>query len=101
MPKMAICEIDNSRDVIHFVHMKTATVRQVRNDFGRVLNWIEDGEQVEITKRKRVVARLVPVKAKAKKPLWPDLEARRKKTFPNGVKGKAISKILDEARGEY
>ena len=81
--------------------MKTATVREIRNDFHRVLSWIEDGEQVEITKRRRVVARLVPVKAKPKKLVWPDFEARRKKTFPNGVKGKPISEILDEARGEY
>ena len=81
--------------------MKTASVREIRHNFARVLNWVEDGEQVEITKRRLVVARLVPVKAKAKKIEWPDLEARRKKTFPNGVKGKPISKILDEARGEY
>jgi len=82
-------------------HMKTATVREIRNEFAKVLGWIEDGEQVEITKRRRVVARLVPVKPKAKKIEWPDFEARRKKTFPNGVKGKPISEILDEARGEY
>ena len=82
-------------------HMKTATVREIRNEFAKILNWVEDGEQVEITKRKRVVARLVPVKAKPKKLEWPDFEARRARTFPNGVKGKPVSEILDEARGEY
>ena len=81
--------------------MKTASIRDIRHDFARVLNWIEDGEQVEITKRRRVVARLVPVKPKAKKVEWPDFEARRKKIFPNGVKGKPISEIVDEGRGEY
>lgn len=81
--------------------MKTATIRDIRHDFGRILNWIEDGQEVEITKRGRVVARLVPVKAKAKKIEWPDFQARFKNTFPNGVKGKPISEILDEARGEY
>jgi antitoxin (DNA-binding transcriptional repressor) of toxin-antitoxin stability system len=81
--------------------MKTATVREIRHDFGRVLTWIEEGEQVEITKRKRVVARLVPVKIKAKEFKWPDFAARRKKTFPNGIKGKPVSEIVDEGRGEY
>jgi antitoxin (DNA-binding transcriptional repressor) of toxin-antitoxin stability system len=81
--------------------MKTATVREMRHDFGRVLSWIEEGEQVEITKRKRVVARLVPVKAQPRKVEWPDFAARRRKLFPNGVKGKPVSEIIDEGRGEY
>ncbi len=81
--------------------MKTATIRDIRHDFGRVLSWIEDGEQVDITKRRRVVARLIPVKPKARKLEWPDFQARLKKTFPNGVKGKPISEIVDEGRGEY
>ena len=81
--------------------MKTASIRDIRHDFGRVLSWVEDGEQVEITKRRRVVARLVPVEAKGKKIEWPDLAARRKRAFPNGVKGKPVSEILDEGRGDY
>jgi len=81
--------------------MKTASIRDIRHDFGRVLNWVEDGEHVEITKRRRVVARLVPVKTKRSKVEWPDLKTRRSRTFPNGAKGKPISRILDEARGEY
>jgi len=81
--------------------MKTASIRDIRQDFGRVLSWIEDGEQVEITKRRRVVARLVPVKKKPRTLNWPDLEARRRKTFPNGIKGKPVSEIIDEGRGKY
>jgi hypothetical protein len=53
----------------------------------------------EIPKRRRAVARLVP--AKAKKLEWPDFQMRLTKIFPNGVKGKPISEILDESRGEY
>jgi antitoxin (DNA-binding transcriptional repressor) of toxin-antitoxin stability system len=80
--------------------MKTATVRDIRHDFARVLTWIEDGEHVEITKSKRVVARLVPVKAKHRRVDWPDLAARRKKIFPASVKGKPVSEIIDEGRGK-
>ena len=40
--------------------MKTATIRQVRNDFGTVLGWINAGEEVTILKRRQPVARLLP-----------------------------------------
>lgn len=41
--------------------MKTATVRDLRNQFPRVAAWIENGEEVDITKSGKLFARLVPV----------------------------------------
>ena len=40
--------------------MKTATVRELRNDFGRISKWLEKGETIEILKRGKPVAELVP-----------------------------------------
>ena len=40
--------------------MKTATVRDLRNSFGRVSKWLEAGETVQIFKRGRPYARVVP-----------------------------------------
>jgi len=40
--------------------MKTATVRQLRNDFGRLSKWLEKGETIEILKRGKPVAELIP-----------------------------------------
>jgi prevent-host-death family protein len=40
--------------------MKTATVRQLRHDFGSVLNWVEEGEAVSISKRGKIIALLSP-----------------------------------------
>lgn len=40
--------------------MKTATVRELRNDFGRLSKWLERGETIEILKRGKPVAELVP-----------------------------------------
>ncbi len=40
--------------------MKTATVRDLRNDFGRVSKWVEAGETVCILKRGKPFARVVP-----------------------------------------
>lgn len=35
-------------------------MRQLRQDFPQVLKWIQQGEEVQILRRKRVVARLSP-----------------------------------------
>ena len=40
--------------------MKTATVRELRNHYNTLLEWVAEGEEVVITKRGKSVARLVP-----------------------------------------
>lgn len=81
-------------------NMKTASVRELVHHFGRVLHWVEGGEEVEITRRHLVVAKLTPVAKPAAPKHWPDFEARLRKTFPHGVKGRALSEVIDEQRGE-
>lgn len=62
--------------------MKTATVRDLRNEFRRISKWLEGGETVQVIKRGRPFARVVP-EPKAKTfvgacpstaPLPPDLD---------------------------
>jgi antitoxin (DNA-binding transcriptional repressor) of toxin-antitoxin stability system len=40
--------------------MKTASVRDLRNDFARLSKWLDKGETIEIVKRGKPVADLVP-----------------------------------------
>jgi antitoxin (DNA-binding transcriptional repressor) of toxin-antitoxin stability system len=40
--------------------MKTATVRDLRNHYTKLLGWIDAGEEVAVSRRGRVIARLVP-----------------------------------------
>jgi antitoxin (DNA-binding transcriptional repressor) of toxin-antitoxin stability system len=40
--------------------MKTATVRDLRNEFSKVFKWLDTGETVQILKRGKPVARLTP-----------------------------------------
>ena len=40
--------------------MKSATIRDLRNDFARLSKWLEKGETIEIIKRGKHVADLVP-----------------------------------------
>jgi len=63
--------------------MKTATVRQLRHDFGGVFAWVEQGEPVEISRRGKVIALLSPPTApKAVRPRRrPDFAARLKRIF--------------------
>ena len=66
--------------------MKTANVRQLRHDFGSVLNWIAEGQQVEIVRKGKVVALLSPPRrGKTRKFVKPDILARLKKTWGDRV----------------
>jgi antitoxin (DNA-binding transcriptional repressor) of toxin-antitoxin stability system len=59
-------------------HMRKATVRDLRYRFREVENLLREGEEIQITKRKRVIARLLPVEAAVPCPR-PDFLARLKK----------------------
>jgi antitoxin (DNA-binding transcriptional repressor) of toxin-antitoxin stability system len=50
--------------------MKTATMRQLRNESRAVLAWVEAGEEVKLSKRGTIIARIVPEKAKIRKVDW-------------------------------
>ena len=66
--------------------MKTANVRKLRHAFGDVMNWITDGQQVEIVKKGKVIALLSPPpRAKSKKIKLPDFAARQKRIFGDQV----------------
>jgi prevent-host-death family protein len=80
--------------------MKTATMRQLRNESRAVLAWVEAGEEVRITKRGRIIARLVPEKPKPKKIDWTKSAAftmdRSKMTK---LTARQTREILDYVRG--
>ena len=40
--------------------MKTATVRDLRNEFNRISKWLEEGEVVRVFKRGKPFARVIP-----------------------------------------
>jgi len=64
--------------------MKTASVRDIRQNFPRVMEWIADGETVAVTMRRKIVARLVPEPSpKGKKIAAPDFAAISQRIFGN------------------
>ena len=72
---------------INVMHMKKATVRDLRYDFPKVEAWIAAGEEIVITKRGKPVARLVREKPAAWKtaPAMPDYRARARRIFGDRV----------------
>jgi prevent-host-death family protein len=82
---------------VTMLNMKTATVRDVQHHLAHVLRWVEDGEEVQITRRDRIVARLVPARG-AKKPAWPDFERRLRRIWPGRRRGTPVSRLIIEGR---
>jgi len=79
--------------------MKTATIRQVHNNFGDVLAWVSEGEEVTVLNRSRPVARICPPRAQAMaKFKMPDFSARAKAIFGN--KRTHFSNIVLQEREE-
>jgi len=78
--------------------MKTASVRDIRQNFPAVMAWIEDGEQVAITMRRKVVARLVPEKPAARRKIGvPDFETISREIF--GGRTFSAHPVDDEREG--
>ena len=78
--------------------MRTANVRQLRHHFGTVLHWVSEGQQVQITKKGKIVAVLSPPATKAKKFKIPDFAARQKEIFGDRV---IPGDIVAEERESY
>ncbi len=82
-------------------NMKTATVREVQHRLRELLASVERGEEITVTRRGQIVARIVPARAKRSRVPWPDFEARMKRSFPAGPPpGKAASELVDDMRQE-
>ena len=83
--------------------MKTASIREVRHDFGRLLEWVANGEEVAITRRRETVARLLPARRKKSvRAKMPDVATRLRKTFGRKViSDQMMKRILDQSRGNF
>lgn len=88
--------VDNGEHVRQFsLTMKTATIRDLRNHFPRVAEWITQGESVEITRAGKAFARLVPATpVKPRRFKMPDIMERLDRAF-----GDARYDAADMARG--
>jgi prevent-host-death family protein len=73
-------------------NMKSASVREIQHHFRKVLAWVENGEEVLVTRRNKTIARLVPSTSTALSvvPL-PDFAARSHAIWGKRPKGRSLS----------
>jgi antitoxin (DNA-binding transcriptional repressor) of toxin-antitoxin stability system len=81
--------------------MKTATVRELRNQYRSVLGWVEAGEEVTIRRRGKVIARLVPEKPGPRPVDWSQSAALRmeRKALPVLTARQSKSLLADSQGG--
>ncbi|MEW6302909.1 MAG: type II toxin-antitoxin system prevent-host-death family antitoxin [Verrucomicrobiota bacterium] len=79
--------------------MKTVTVEEAENNFSAVLRLVRAGEEVEVTSRKKAVAKIVPVGKKRRKYDWAGTFAKVDEIYGGKpAPGKPGSQIVIEGR---
>ncbi len=80
--------------------MKTTTVRELRNNYSKVLQWVSKGEEVEVTRRGKIVAKVVPpTSPKATKIDWTQSAALNRQAWPKTLTAKKSAAILADSQG--
>ncbi len=79
--------------------MKKASVRDLRYHFAEVERLLQLGEKVEITKRKRVIAHLVPVRPAVVE--RPDFLARLRKIYGDKTLAVSNAQLLAQERDRF
>ena len=72
--------------------MKTASVQQLPQKWAQVLEWVAAGEEVELTEKEKVIAKVVPANQ-------PDFLARAKNIWGEQPPGAPLGELVSEARG--
>ena len=84
--------------------MEYATVREVQHRLSAYLKIVSCGGEVQIMNRKHPVAKLVPVEVHdaSQQVDWSSHQAEIRRIFKGRkVKGKSLSKIIAESRGDF
>ncbi len=74
--------------------MKVVDVRDLQHHLGRYLDEVEAGGVLEVRRRKKVIARLVPHAPESPAEPWPDLLARLDQLYPEGPVRESVSEVL-------
>ncbi len=78
----------------------SVSVRELQHHPKRVIARVERGATLEVTRRRRPIARLAPITPRHPAAPWPDLKARRRAVFGDRVIAPGGSEIVIEGRDE-
>ncbi len=91
--KAPICDATRYR-------MRKASVRDLRYAFKKIERLLHQGEEIQITKRRRVIARLVPESAESAAEV-PDFLGRLRATYGDKVRAVSGAELVSEDRDRY
>lgn len=83
--------------------MQTATIREVQHHLASVLKQVEKGEEVEILRRRKAVARIIPLESDSLniEADWSDHKGEVARIFSGKrVKGTPAELLVAEGRGD-
>lgn len=69
--------------------MKSVTLRHMQHHLSDVMRHVVQGQEVLVTRRRRTIARLVPMQPAASKCAWPDFAHRTTR-----IKGRSLSATI-------
>lgn len=78
----------------------TVSIRELQQNLKRVIARVEQGHVIEVTRRRRAVARLTPIRPRAEPVAWPDLDARAKAVFGARLIRPGGAEAVRQARGD-
>jgi len=80
---------------------QTVSIRDLQQNLKEVIERVERGQVIEITRRRRPVALLAPLKGTATVSPWPDLEARTRSVFGDRIITPGGSELVVKERGNW
>ena len=81
-------------------HMTKASVRDLRYDFKKIERLLLKGEEIQITKHRRVIARLMPERQESAKEM-PDFRGRMRAIFGDKVLAVSGADLISADRDRY
>lgn len=81
-------------------HMKKASIRDLRYEFKKIERLLLQGEEVQITKRRRVIARLTPESAQPRAEM-PDFLGRLREIYGDKVLRISGADVIAKDRSRY
>ena len=83
-----------------YMRKASISIRELQQNLKRVMARVERGQVIEVTRRRRPIARLAPLPSAGPLSPWPDLDERAHAVFGNRVVTPGPSAIVIEDRGD-
>jgi antitoxin (DNA-binding transcriptional repressor) of toxin-antitoxin stability system len=81
-------------------HMKKASVRDLRFGFKKIERLLHQGEEIQITKRRRVIARLLPEDVRSAAQM-PDFLGRLRAIYGDKKLNISGAELIEQDRNRY